>query len=89
MSEYIVNCRECQKPFPVDAKWKDLCYHCYLKTKNPKKYKEHFEMADITCVRCGKVFVDEAWKDLCYPCFIIHKKELELEDLEEREQFDD
>ena len=87
--EYIVNCRECGKPFPVDAKWKNLCYQCWVKTNNPKKYSESFEMMDITCKRCGEVFTDEGWKDLCVGCFVLDKKEREQEDLEEREQFDD
>lgn len=89
MSDIIVNCKECKKPFPTDAKWKDTCYQCYLKSKNPKRYKESFEMDDITCERCKKKFTDEPWKTLCAPCWLKDKHEKEQIDLEEREQFDD
>ena len=89
MSEFINNCKYCGKPFPADAKWKTTCYQCWIKREKPNEYAKRFEMADIECKRCGEMFIDEAWKDICFRCWLAEKHEGEMNDLEEREQFDD
>jgi len=80
-------CTDCGQPFETDQKWKHLCSKCWLKQKHPELYRKKYEMAEIVCKRCKKVFVDEAWKDFCYPCWIADQEERKREDLEEREQY--